>query len=269
MPFLIRKSIGTVAWRGLVTLLYLFLLAPIIIIVVISFGTQEYLSFPPQGFTTRWFEMLPSNSDFMTGLGTSLVIALIVSVISTAVAVPAALALSRYRFRSRAVLSGMFLSPLMLPTVVLGLALFLVLIPFGLVGTYPGLVFAHLAITLPYVVRTTEMSLLTVDTSCEAAAKILGAGPWATFWRVTLPLIRPGVIAGAVMAAIVSFDEAVISLYIAGQGATTLPVYLFRYAQTQTDPQLAALSTVLIVGSVLVVVIVERTLGLSKAVGGA
>jgi putative spermidine/putrescine transport system permease protein len=150
------------------------------------------------------------------------------------------------------------------PAIVLGLALLLVLAPLRITGTYAGLIIAHLSITVPYVIRTTSMSLLTLNRSCEEAARTLGASAWTTFRRVTLPLIAPGVLAGGAIAFLISFDEAVISLFVVGPRATTLPVEIFHYVESRTDPQIAALSVVLIAISILFVVIIERVMGLRR-----
>lgn len=259
------RRAGRAGWRALIAALYLFLLAPILVVVAISFDTQSYLSFPPRGFTLDWYARLIENTAFLNGFKVSVVVASCACLVATLVGVPAALALARYRFRGRGVLQSIFVAPLMVPTVVLGLALLLTLTPFGLTGSYPGLVVAHLCITTPYVIRTTAMSLLTADTSCEEAARVLGANGWTTFRRVTLPLIRPGILAGAAIAFLISFDEAVISLFVVGPRATTLPVEIYNYVQYRTDPQVAALSVVLIAISLLFVVVIERVLGLRRA----
>lgn len=252
-------------WRGLITILYLFLLAPVLIVLVMSFDTQSYLGFPPKGFTLDWYAGLLDNQSFITGFQVSLIVGLCTSLVATLIGVPASLALTRHRFRGRGTASSLFLAPLLVPTVVLGLALLLALTPFGLTGSYPGLVLAHLAITTPYVIRTTMIALASADVSCEEAAHILGANGWATFRRITLPLAAPGIFAGAAIAFLISFDEAVIALFVVGPDATTLPVEIFRYVQYQTDPQIAALSVVLIAISLVFVVIIERVVGLKKA----
>jgi putative spermidine/putrescine transport system permease protein len=260
-----RGWLGRLVWRALIFVLYVFLLAPVLVVVVMSFDTQSFMSFPPQGFTLDWYARLTENAAFIRGFQVSLIVGVCTCALATLIGVPAALALARHRFRGSGAVSSLFLAPLMVPTVVLGLALLLTLSPWGLTGSYPGLVLAHLAITTPYVVRTTAMSLLTADLSCEEAARILGANSWATFRRITLPLALPGVLAGAVIAFIISFDEAVISLFVVGPAATTLPVEIYNYVQYRSDPQIAALSVVLIAISVVVVVIIERIIGLSRA----
>ncbi len=260
-----RRRLARTGWSMLVMILYLFLLAPVLVVLVMSFDTQSFLSFPPQGFTFDWYASLAENSDFLTGFQVSVVVGAGTCAAATAIGLPAALALARYRFRGENAVSNLFLSPLLVPTVVLGLALLLALTPAGLTGSYPGLILAHLAITTPYVVRTTLIALTSSDLACEEAARILGAGPWRTFRRVTLPLAAPGVLAGAAIAFLISFDEAVIALFVVGPDATTLPVEVYEYVEYRSDPQIAALSVVLIAISLLFVVVIERVIGLRKA----
>ncbi|MFG3715464.1 ABC transporter permease [Micromonospora sp. NPDC047730] len=267
------RSFSETAYRilgGAVVLAsYLFLLAPLLVVFVISFDASPNLEFPPKDWSMRWYAGLAGNSEFIEGLRVSLVLGSVVTVISLVVGVTAALALTRYDFGGRDAVVGLFTSPLLLPSVVLGLALLLVLGPVGLVGTYPGLVVAHLGLTIPYVVRTVMMSLNAVDASCEQAARTLGASPVTTFRRITLPLIAPGLVAGAALSFIISFDEAVVSLFVVGTGRTTLPVVVFRYVSNNTDPQVAALSVVLIVFSLAAVALIERALGLKRALSKA
>jgi putative spermidine/putrescine transport system permease protein len=250
--------------RILVTLLYLFLLAPILVVLGISFDSQSNMAFPPKGFSLQWYEKLTHNAEFITGFKVSLITAGGVALLALLIGVPVALAITRFDFKGKDALAGFFLSPLLVPGIVLGLALLLVLAPLRITGTYTGLIIAHLSITTPYVVRTTSMSLLTLNRSCEEAARTLGASTWTTFRRVTLPLITSGVLAGGVIAFLISFDEAVISLFVVGPQATTLPVEIFHYVETRTDPQIAALSVVLIAISVMFVVIIERVMGLRR-----
>ncbi|WP_137120075.1 ABC transporter permease [Segeticoccus rhizosphaerae] len=250
--------------RVLMTVLYLFLLAPILVVVGISFDSESSMAFPPQGFSLQWYEKLTQNQDFITGFKVSLITAGGVALLALLIGVPVALAIARFEFRGREALSAFFLSPLLVPAIVLGLALLLVLAPLRITGTYAGLIVAHLSITIPYVIRTASMSLLTLNRSCEEAARTLGASAWVTFRKVTLPLIAPGVLAGGVIAFLISFDEAVISLFVVGPRATTLPVEIFHYVETRTDPQIAALSVVLIAISILFVVIIERVMGLKR-----
>lgn len=260
-----RAEPGRVAFGILVALLYVFLLAPLIIVALISFQSNQYLSFPPEGFTLRWYAQLPQQTTFMQGAKISLIVSVFVTFFVLLLGVPAALAFNRYNFPGKKALEALFMAPLLVPSIVLALGMVLLFTPLGLTNSYPGLIIGHVAITIPYVVRTTLMSLATADTSCEEAARVLGANPLTTFTRITLPIIRPGVIAGAVIAFIVSFDEAVISLFIAESGLPTLPVDILRYVEQSADATVAALSVVLIAISLVVVVIVERVMGLRKA----
>lgn len=264
VPFRKRRALGPVLFNVVVFLAYLFLLAPLIIVVIISFSSNQYLTFPPEGFSLQWYAELPQQRTFMQGLQTSLITASISTLIVLAIGVPASLALDRFEVPGKAALSSFFLSPLLVPTIVLALGLVLILGPIGLTNSYESIVIGHIGITLPYVIRTTLMSLTTSDTSCEEAARVLGAGGWTVFRRITLPIIRPGVIAGGVIAFIVSFDEAVISLFVAESGRPTLPVQILRYVENSADAAVAALSVVLILFSVVVVVIVERLMGLKR-----
>lgn len=161
------------AFGILVFLLYLFLLAPLLIVFVVSFASNQYLSFPPEGFTFKWYEMLPEESTFMNGMRISLIVAVIVTVIVLALGVPAALALDRFEFKAKAAVQSFFLSPLLIPSIVLALGMVLLFGPLKLTNTYAGIIIGHIAITIPFVIRTTLMSLATTDTSCEAAARIL------------------------------------------------------------------------------------------------
>jgi putative spermidine/putrescine transport system permease protein len=267
-PFKRRVGLGRPAFLSLVGLLYLFLLAPLLVVLVISFSSNQFLTFPPKGFSLRWYAGLTTQTVFIEGLKVSLITASIVTVLVLAMGVPAALAIARYKFRGQQLVASLFLSPLIVPTIVLALGVLLILGPAGWANTYQGIVIGHLSITVPYVMRTTLISLQTRDTSCEKAARILGASSWTALRRVTLPIIAPGIVAGAVMAFIVSFDEAVISLFVAQSGARTLPVEVLTYVENQADAAVAALSVCLILFSVLVVVVVERLMGLRAATGG-
>ncbi|WP_105566434.1 ABC transporter permease [Microbacterium halophytorum] len=265
VPFKKKFAYGGLLFKIVVVLAYVFLLAPLAIVFVISFSSNQYLSFPPEGFTLDWYKALPEQAQFMDGLRTSLITASITTLIVLAIGVPATLAIDRYEFPGKGAVAGFFLSPLLVPTIVLALGLVLVLGPLGLTNTYASIVIGHIAITVPYVIRTTLTAMQTADTSCEEAARVLGADAFTVFRRVTLPIIRPGVIAGGVMAFIVSFDEAVISLFVAESGAPTLPVYVLRYVENSADAVVAALSVVLILFSVVIVAIVERVVGLKNA----
>lgn len=258
-------GIGTWLWRLLIFLLYLFLLGPLLVILIVSFNAESYLSFPPQEWSLHWYADLLATAAFVDGFRVSLVLATSVAIVATLIGVPAAIAISRHEFRGRELMVSFFTLPLMVPGVVLGLGLLLVFSRLRLTATYPGLLAAHLIITVPFVIRTVATSLSTVSLDYEEAAQSLGATPWRTFWRVTLPLVMPGIIAGAAIAFLVSFDEVVLTLFLIGPRLTTLPVEVFNYVQFRTDPLVAALSVVLVTISLLGVALIERALGLRRA----
>jgi putative spermidine/putrescine transport system permease protein len=257
--------IGRIAWATLLTLLYVFLLAPIIIVFIISFDTRQYLAFPPESYSFGSYVKVFHNAKFISAFGRSLVIGLIVGVVAVAAGMLLSLAMLRHNFRGKALVNFLVLAPFLVPHIVLAVGLMLVIAPLGLLDSYPGIVLAHLGITIPYTVRTITMSLMAVDRRVEEAALVHGASPAKVFWRITLPLVRPGLIAGAVIAFLISFDEATISLFLVSVKASTLPTEIYHYLEYSTDPQIAALSVILILISIVMVVAVERLIGLRKA----
>jgi putative spermidine/putrescine transport system permease protein len=262
------NGLSRAAWRTLIALIYLFLLAPLLVVLVMSFDTRPYLAFPPAGFSLASYAAVLRNSDFGHAAGASVLVGIVVAALALGAGVPAALTLGRGEWRGRGVAGGLFLSPLLVPHIVLAVGILLVLAPVGLLDTYTGLILAHVGITIPYVIRTVSLSLAGVDRSCEEAARVHGASPFATFRRVTLPLAAPGLVAGGAIAFLVSFDEAVIALFVANTHVNTLPLAIFRYIEFRTDPQVAALSVLLILASILIMLLIERGLGLRRTLSG-
>ena len=248
-------------------LVYVLILAPIVVVVMLAFSADNFILFPPSGYSLRCFNQLASNGPLLTALWLSVRIAAVVTLLSLAVGVPAALALAKGRFVGKDALTGFFLAPLLLPTLITGLALLLFFSPLKLTATLPGLVLGHMTVTVPFVIRMMTTALANLPDDIEAAAATLGATPWRVVRRVTLPLATPGLIACACLSFLLSFDETVISLFIAGPRASTLPVEMVRYVEGRTDPLIAALSVVLIVATLAVVLVVERLVGVARAVG--
>ena len=203
----------------------------------------------------------------MTGLRNSAIIAVIVAFLSLALGLPAAYALVRCDFPGRRAIQGLILAPLVLPSMMLGLGILMVFTPAGLVATFPGLVLAHLVMTLPFSVRILQTSLSNLGTDVEQAAMTLGATPVQTFMQITLPRLVPGIVASSAIAAIMSFDEIVLSLFLVGPRLSTLPVAIYRYVEDRTDPMVAVLAVLLIVVSLSMVLLIERTVGFTKAFG--
>lgn len=244
---------------------FLFLLAPVVIVLPISFSGEAFMAFPPATWSARWYGAMFANKRMIDAFGVSLALAAVVTAVSLLIAFPAAYALTRARFPGREVLMSAFTAPLLLPTIVLGLAILIIFASMGLLGTWSGLVIGHLVITAPYALRVLATALSTLPAAVEEAAASLGASGPVVFRRVTLPLAAPGVVATAALCFLVSFDEVVISLFLSGARITTLPVEMFHHVETRADPLVAALSVALVALTLGVVLVVERSVGLGRA----
>ncbi|MGH7070845.1 MAG: ABC transporter permease [Acetobacteraceae bacterium] len=250
----------------IVFLLYVFLLAPIVMIALTSFSNDAYLAFPPEHWGFGGYAALLKNTAFQSGLETSLILGCAVTALTLAAGTAASYALARLRFPGQGALLALFTAPLLLPTIVIGLALLLVFSQLGLLATFPGLILGHSLVAIPYVVRLMLTATGATASSAEEAAATLGASPAIVFYRITLPLMRPALVAAAALAFLASFDEVVISLFLVGPRLTTLPVAIFRYVQYHADPQVSALSVVLIAITIALIGVIERSSGLMRAV---
>ena len=257
-----RVDAGRLAYLAANAGIVFFLLLPIAIIAVFALNPTPYIAFPPVGVSLRWFAKFFSSPDFMNSLWLSLRVAVVVVVLSTAVGALAALSIARGNLPGARLLTAVFLSPLMLPAILTGLALFQVFMLAGIGRPVWGLVVGHTLVAVPYVLRTTLAVLQNFDRRVEEAAAMLGAPPAGVFFEVTLPLIRPGVIAGAIFAFIVSFDQLPISLFLVVPGGETLPVVLLNYIRFDLDGAIAAASMVSIALALSAVLLLERTIGL-------
>lgn len=242
---------------------YVFLLAPIVLIVLMSLNAGEFLAFPPQGLSLRWYVALAQNESFMRAIRTSLVLAALAMTISTLVGTAAALYFVRHAGRWREPLRLVMMMPLMLPEILTAIALLFFLYATGIgTKTMAGLLIGHVLVTLPYVFMNVSAALFNFDRSVEQAARSLGAGPAVVFRRITLPLIKPGIITGALFAFIISFDLFNMSLLLKGIGMTTLPIQLFDYLRWDFDPTAAAVSSLSIVMTFSAVLLIDRLVGL-------
>ena len=239
-----------------------FLLLPIAIVLVFALNPTPYIAFPPVGVTLRWFVKFFSTATFTNALWLSLQVAVAVAVLATVIGALCALAIARGNMPGARLLTTFFLSPLMLPAILTGLALFQVFVIADIGRPVWGLIVGHTIIAIPYVLRTTLAVLHDFDRRIEEAAAVLGAPPSRVFFEVTLPLIRPGVIAGAIFAFIVSFDQLPISLFLVLPSRETLPVVLLNYIRYDLDGAIAAASMVSIVLALTAVLVLERIIGL-------
>lgn len=248
---------------GLCLLIYLFLLAPILVVMIASLNAGAFLTFPPHGLSLRWYRAFLHNRVFLDAFGTSIEVATIATVISGVVGTSAALYAAR---ASRALADGvrlMMTLPLLLPEVLsaIGLLFFFYGIGIGVHHSF-ALIAGHVLLTLPFVYINVSTALRGFDISWELAARGLGASPWTAFRRITMPLIKPGIISGCLFAFIVSFDAFSTSFLLKDLGSATLPLQLFDYLRLNFTPEAAAVSSFSVLATVLVMLASERVFGL-------
>lgn len=243
---------------GLATLVLLFLLAPLVVLVASSVNPTPSVAFPPHGFSPRWYTAVLTSRDWLVSFQLSFL--LVAMVVPTAVAIGtlAAYGLVRGSFPGRGLLRAFALSPLMVPEIITGLGLLYYLHGVGLVDSVPGLWLAHTLVALPFVVRAVMVSAANLDPTLERAAASLGASGPRVFFTVTLPLLRPGIVAGALLAAVMSLGEVAVTALVAGAHTTTVPLRIFSAVQFEIDPTIAAVSTLLLVAGVVVMVVADR-----------
>lgn len=246
-----------------------FMLAPLAIVCIVAFTPEGYLSLPTRGPSLRWFKAIFGYPEFLRAFYASLWLAALSSTLAIALAVPAALAIARYRFPGREAITALFMSPLMVPHVVLGIAFLRFFSQIGLSGTLTGLVLSHVIVVLPFALRLVLAASYGIDRRIEHAAISLGADTLTVFRRVTLPLILPGVVSGWLLAAINSFDEVTMTVFIASPATTTLPVRMFLYIQDNIDPLIAAVSACLIALTAALLLALDRLYGLDRLFVGS
>ena len=274
------------SYRGLgsaliMLVVYTFLLAPVVIVVGASFdgggviAGRAYLNFPPQNLSLHWYLNIPER--YFDALWVSVSVAAVAAFGSLAVGVPAALGLVRSRLRGKAIIAALFRVPLQIPFIVIGVAflqayyLLFDLLGLGLVGSFVGLALGHLTVGIPYVIGSVGAVLQRFDPSLEEAALSLGASRLRAFRRVTLPIIMPGVYAGGLFAFMVSFVDVPIAIFLAGANYTTLPLEIFNSMAFDFDAPVLAVSTLIVFGSLVLLWIIQRLVGLealSRSSGG-
>jgi putative spermidine/putrescine transport system permease protein len=250
------------------TLFVAFMLAPILVVCVVAFTPEGYLSFPTHSWSLRWFRAIARYPEFIAAFWRSLGLGALSSAVAVAISVPAALAIARYRFPGREAMSALFMSPLMIPHIVLGVAFLRFFTQVGLGGTFAGLVLAHIVIVLPFALRLTLASAIGLDRAIEHAAISLGASEWTVLRRITLPLVAPGLISGWALAFINSFDEVTMTVFVSAPGTVTLPVQMFLYIQDNIDPLVTSVSACVIAITVAALVALDRAYGLERLLVG-
>ncbi len=261
-------DIGGVFLSVTMILAILFLVVPIIVAIGMAFDSRTYLgAFPPPGISFQWFERFFSDDYFLRGLRTSVVLALIVTVISTTIGTLSAFAINRNDFMGKAALTALFLSPLVVPGVVIGFALLMFLAILDIEGGFARLVAGHVIITLPYTIRTTLAGLVGIRHTLTEAALSLGANERQAFWEITFPLARTGIVAGAIFAFAFSMDDVVVSIFLSDPETYTLPVALISIMRANFDLTIAAAAVMLIGLSIVLIVVLDRAVGLDNVIG--
>lgn len=260
-----RMKLDRFIYLFFVSGVYLFLITPLVIVLIAAFNSGKYLAFPPEGFSLKWFKHFFQSQPFMDALKVSLKLGILTMICVTILGTTAALYVVRHAKKWKNSLRIIMISPILFPSILTGIALLLFYYIIGIgTKTFFGLLMGHVLITLPYAFLNVYSSLYNFDRSLEEVARSLGANPLKTFFRITLPLIKPGVISGAMFAFIVSFDQFPISLLLKGVGRTTLPIQLFDYVRWDFDPTAAAVSTVSIAITLGVVLLTEKLVGLES-----
>src|SRR2546423_2427651 len=252
---------------AVVVLLLAFLTLPSLVVIVVSFNPTALMAFPPHGLSLRWYENALTYPQFKRAPVNSLIVTAAATLLALPIGTAAALALVRHRVAARAVWAAALLSPVVVPGVAAGLGFLILAAGLGLLASRWVLIAVHVTLVLPFVIRSVSVSVANLDPALERAAASLGARPSRVFWRVTLPLLRPGLAAAALFAVIVSVNEFVVSLFVSTRVTEILPVAMFTYVVNYTDPTMAALSTLFIAATFVAVFAAERWLGLSRGFG--
>lgn len=270
-----RLDVAQIALWGVTGLVVAFLIAPIAIIVLTSLTSTPTVEFPPQGFSLVWYQRFIATLQGAPGTRPALArsiwfstyLGLLVSGLATFGGVLAALTLHKFVFRGKEVFQNLFLLPLTFPSLVLGVGLLLTFSEFRLFDRFTRLLIGHVVTALPYVVLSVSASLKVYEEDVEEAARSLGANPLRTLWHITLPLIRPGILAGAVFAFLTSFTNFTVSFFLSSGSVKPMPIWIYEFIMNGHSPLLAAISVFLVAMTVGVVIVLERLVGLRQIVG--
>ncbi|WP_050468738.1 ABC transporter permease [Herbaspirillum chlorophenolicum] len=251
--------------RSFNLLVLLFLVLPILVMIPLSFSDSSFLMYPIKGVSLRWYQNLFASDDWIRAAQNSFIVAPAATVIATVLGTLAAVGLNKADFRGKGVLMAVLISPMIVPVVVVGVGVYMFFARIGLSDSYLGLILAHAALGAPFVVTTVLATLQGFNHNLVRASLSLGAGPLRTFFRITLPVIAPGLISGALFAFATSFDEVVLTLFVAGPNQATLPRQMFAGIKDNISPTIAALATILIIFSTCLLLALEWLRGRNKA----
>ena len=246
-----------VTFRVICCLVFAFLFIPIIVIIPLSFNSEPYFTYPMPGFSLRWYEEFFASPQWLLGLRNSIIVGIFATLVATVLGTLAALGLNRAEYPGKTTILAVLISPIVVPIVITAAGMFYFYAKLGLTGTLAGLVFAHATIGVPFVVITVSATLAGFDYNLIRAGASLGGDPLRVFFRITLPLILPGVVAGALFAFITSWDELVIAIFLASTEEHTLPRRMWSGIRELLSPTIMAVATMLIMTSILLMIVME------------
>ncbi|CAN7374367.1 ABC transporter permease [Bosea sp. LjRoot90] len=258
-----RSLIGTGLWYAGAILFFAFLLAPLVVLIAVSFNPVAMV-FPPQGFSLKWYGAILDKPDFLHAAWASTLLGALTALLSTGLGVLAAIGVQRHQGPAKALVSALLMSPLFIPAVIVALALFQIIFMMGLVNNVWTLLAAHVVVTLPYPVRNVMAQMEGFDMRLEEAALSVGAMPRQALLRVTLPLLKASIVPSLIIVFVLSWNNYTVSVFLASKDWTTLPLQLRAYLQYEYEPFVAAMSTILILASIVLLIIVDRTVGLGS-----
>ena len=250
-------KLGWWALRVFCVLLLIFLLLPILVIIPLSFSSSSFLAYPMPGWSLQWYDNLFTSPEWVRAAKNSFIVAPSAALIATVLGTVAAVGLARVQFFGKGLLMSILILPMVVPVVVVAIATYLLFAKVGLSDSYTGLIIVHAALGAPFVLTTVIATLQNFNQNLVRASRSLGAGPIETFFRVTLPVIAPGVISGALFAFAISFDEVVVTLFLAGPTQTTLPRQMFTGIRENITPTIAAVATLLIIFTTSLMLVLE------------
>ncbi|MGF1640043.1 MAG: ABC transporter permease [Rhodospirillales bacterium] len=257
-----------IAFLGLCALVFAFLVLPIFAIVPLSFNAGSFLTYPLDGLSLRWYEEVFTTERWLRALRNSLIVAVPATLLATGLGTLAALGLATARFRGRGLLTGLLISPMVVPLIISAVGMYFFFAPLGLTNSFLGLILAHTALGAPFVLVTVSATLAGFDHSLIRAAASLGAPPPVVFFRVIVPLILPGLVSGALFAFATSFDEVVVVLFVGGPGQRTLPREIFDGIREHVTPAITAVASLLILFATLLMITMELLRRRSERLGG-
>ena len=250
--------------RILCGLILLFLILPVLVIVPLSFNSGSFLVYPLQGFSLQWYQDFFGSAEWMRALKNSIIVAPAATVLAMVFGTLAAIGLTRGEFRGKALVMSLLISPMIVPVVIIGVASYLFFAPLGFGNSYLALILVHAVLGVPFVIITVSATLQGFNYNLVRAAASLGASPLTAFFRVTLPLIAPGIFAGAFLAFMASIDNVPVSLFLSTARTDMLPIRMWGMMESTLDPRIAAVSGVLITSAFLLMLIMEWTVGLTR-----